>query len=261
MKPTENGVLQQFRLDGKTAIITGASKGIGESMASALASAGANVIVSSRNQESVDAVAASLRQQGLEATGVACHVAELEQLRNLVETTVATYGGVDILINNAATNPVYSPVAEAEAELFDKIMNINVKAPFLLSNLVYPIMKERGGGSIIHISSVEGFKPSFGLGLYSVTKAPLIMLMKNQAKEWGADGIRVNAICPGLVKTKFSAALWQNEVVLKKFERNLPLGRMAMPEEMAGLALFLSSQASSYCTGETFTADGGYLIA
>jgi NAD(P)-dependent dehydrogenase (short-subunit alcohol dehydrogenase family) len=257
----DNGVLQQFRLDGKIAIVTGASKGIGESIAKGLAMAGASVVVSSRNQEAVDAVAERIRQQGFEATGVACHTGSAEQLKELVEATLATYGGVDILVNNAATNPVYSPIADADASIFDKIMDVNVKAPFLLSNLVYPVMKERGGGSIIHISSVEGFKPSFGLGLYSVSKAALIMLTKNQAKEWGNDGIRVNAICPGLVKTKFSAAIWQNETVLKKFERKLPLGRMAMPEEMAGLAVFLASPASSYCTGETFTADGGYLIA
>lgn len=256
-----NSIVQQFQLNGKVAIVTGASKGIGESIAKGLAEAGASVVVSSRRQEAVEEVASGFRQAGYEATGIACHTGDARQLQNLVEQTLALYGGIDILVNNAATNPVYGPIAQADTELFDKIMEINVKAPFQLSNLVYPVMKERGGGSIIHISSVEGFKPGLGLGLYSVSKAALIMLMKNQAKEWGQAGIRVNAICPGLVKTKFSAALWQNEAVLKKFERNLPLGRMASPGEMAGLALFLASPASGYVTGEAFVADGGYLIA
>jgi len=178
-----------------------------------------------------------------------------------VDKTVALYGGVDILINNAATNPTFGPVAEADGEVFDKIMNVNVKAPFKLCNLVYPIMKSRGGGSIINIASVEGLKPSFGLGLYSVSKAALIMLTKNQAKEWGRDGIRSNAICPGLVKTKFSSAIWQNDQLLNQMEKHLPAGRMAVPDEMAGLAIFLASEASSYCTGSVFTADGGHMIA
>lgn len=252
---------QQFDLKGKIAIITGASKGIGERMARGMAEFGAKVVISSRKQEAVDIVAQALRDEGLEATGIACHVGDDEQLKNLVDKTIELYGGVDILINNAATNPVFGPIAETEGEVFDKIMHVNVKAPFKLCNMVYPIMKSRGGGSIINIASVEGMKPSFGLGLYSVSKAALIMLTKNQAKEWGADGIRVNAICPGLVKTKFSAAIWQNDHILNQVEKHLPAGRMAMPDEMAGLAVFLASQAASYCTGSVFTADGGHMIA
>jgi len=140
-------------------------------------------------------------------------------------------------------------------------MNVNVKACFTLANLCYASMLERGGGSVINIASVEGHKPSNRLGLYSVSKAALIMLTKSQAKEWGRKGIRSNAICPGLIKTKFSSALWQNEEILEKFISHLPSGRAAEPDEMAGLALFLASEASSYCTGQSFTADGGYLIA
>lgn len=250
-----------FNLKGKVAIVTGASKGIGERMARGLAEFGAKVIVSSRKQEAVDAVAEAMRADGLEATGIACHVGDEAQLKNLVEQTVKLYGGVDVLINNAATNPVFGPVADASGEVFDKIMNVNVKAPFNLCNLVYPIMKERGGGAIINIASVEGLKPSFGLGLYSVSKAALIMLTQNQAKEWGRDGIRSNAICPGLVKTKFSSAIWQNDALLQQMEKHLPAGRMALPDEMSGLAVFLASAASSYCTGGVFTADGGHMIA
>ncbi len=250
-----------FQLEGKVAIITGSSKGIGESIARGLAEFGARVIVSSRKQEAVDAVANAFRQDGLSATGLACHVGDEGQLKALVQKTVEIYGGVDILVNNAATNPVFGPIAEAEGGVFDKIMNINVKASFSLANFCYPVMKERGGGSVINIASVEGLKPSFGLGLYSISKAALIMLTKNQAKEWGRDGIRSNAICPGLIKTKFSTAIWQNEALLKQIEKNLPAGRMAMPDEIAGLSVFLASEASSYCTGGVFEADGGLMIA
>ncbi len=250
-----------FRLDGKVAIITGASKGIGEAMARGMAEFGAKVVVSSRKQEAVDAVAASFKKDGLESTGIACHVGSEEQLKNLVEKTMDVYGRIDIVVNNAATNPFFGPITQTNNAVFDKIMNINVKAPYLLSNLVFPIMQKQGGGSIIHISSVEGRKPGAGLALYSVSKAALIMLTRNQAKEWGQAGIRVNAICPGLIKTKFSAALWQNEKILKSVEKHLPAGRMALPDEMAGLALFLASDAASYCTGGIYDNDGGHLVS
>ncbi len=250
-----------FDLSGKVAIVTGASKGIGERIARGLAEFGAKVVISSRKQESVDIVAAAMQKDGLEATGIACHVGDDIQLKNLVDKTVEKFGVIDILVNNAATNPVFGPIAEADGNVFDKIMDINVKAPFKLCNLVHPIMVKRGGGSIINISSVEGLRPSFGLGLYSVSKAALIMLTKNQAKEWGADGIRSNTICPGLVKTKFSSAIWQNEAILQKIEQHLPSGRMALPDELAGLGVFLASEASSYCTGGVYTADGGHMIA
>ena len=255
-----NRITKLFRLDGKVAIITGASKGIGESIARGMAELGAKVIISSRKQEAVDTVAESFKSDGLEATGIACHVGDSDQLKNLVEQTVTTYGGIDILVNNAATNPVFGPIAEADSKVFDKIMDINVKAPFELCNLVYPIMKERGGGSIINISSVEGLKPSFGLGLYSVSKAAVIMLTQNQAKEWGSDGIRSNAICPGLIKTKFSAAIWTNDKMLNQVQKHLPSGRMGLPDEMAGLAVYLASDAAAYTTGGIYTSDGGHML-
>ena len=254
-------IKDKFNLQDKVAIITGASKGIGKSIARGLAEYGAKVVVSSRKQEAVDTVANELKTDGFEATGIACHVGDVAQLENLVEKTKSIYGGVDILINNAATNPVYAPLALMEEPVFDKIMNINVKACHILANLCFPIMKSQGGGSIINIASVEGMKPSVGLGLYSVSKAALIMLTQSQAKEWGVDGIRSNAICPGLIQTKFSSALWQNEAILKTVEKHLPSRRMAQPDEMAGLALFLASDASSYCTGGVYTADGGHMIA
>ncbi|MEO1513827.1 MAG: glucose 1-dehydrogenase [Bacteroidota bacterium] len=249
-----------FRLDGRVALITGASKGIGEAMARGMAELGAKVVISSRKQEAVDEVAASFQADGLEAVGIACHVGKEEQCQQLIDQSMEKYGRIDILINNAATNPVFGPIAETDQAVFDKIMHVNVKAPFQLSNLAYPIMKQQGAGSIIHIASVEGLKPSAGLGLYSVSKAALIMLTQSQAKEWGPDNIRVNAICPGLIKTKFSSALWKNESVLKHVEKQLPSRRIAQPDEMAGLAVYLASDASSYCTGSVFTADGGHMI-
>jgi len=254
-------IKEQFDLTNKVAIITGSSKGIGAAMARGLAEFGAKVVISSRKQEAVDAVVDQLKKEGFEAMGIACHVGNSDQLKNLVKKTVEIYGGVDILINNAATNPVYDGIEKMDVKVFDKIMNINVRACFLLANLCHPEMVKRGGGSIINIASVEGIRPSSGLSLYSVSKAALVMLSKTQAKEWGAVGIRSNSICPGLVKTKFSSALWQNEKLLTHMTKQLPSGKMAMPEDMAGLAVFLASNASSYCTGQTFTADGGYLIA
>lgn len=250
-----------FDLKGKVAIVTGASKGIGASMARALAEFGARVVVSSRKQEAVDEVAEQLSAQGMDALAVACNVGDETQLENLMAKTTAQFGGVDILINNAATNPTYGPLLNAGTDVFEKIMNVNLRAGFRLANLCHPIMKSRGGGSIINIASVEGLKPSAGLGLYSVSKAALIMLTKTQAKEWGRDQIRANVICPGLIKTKFSAALWSNEKVLDSVTKNLPSARIGSADEMAGLALYLSSNASSYCTGSVFTADGGWMIA
>jgi NAD(P)-dependent dehydrogenase (short-subunit alcohol dehydrogenase family) len=252
--------MELFDLTGKVAIITGSSKGIGEAMALALARAGAKVVISSRSQESVDEVATKFKAEGFEAVGIACHVGDEAQLKNLVDKTMEAFGRIDVLINNAATNPIFGPIEDASADAFDKIMNVNVKSPWILSNLCLPELK-KNNGTVIHIASVEGLHPGFGLGLYSVSKASLIMLTKNQAKEWGKHGVRVNAICPGLVKTKFSSALWQNDKILKQVERTLPAGRMAMPEEMTGLAVLLASNAASYMTGGVYTADGGYLIA
>ncbi len=254
-------IKNKFDLTGKVAIVTGASKGIGESIVRGFAEHGAKVVISSRKQEAVDAVAAKYNEEGFDTLGIACHVGYQDQLENLVKETMAKYGRIDIVVNNAAINPTFGPIVESTGEIFDKVMNVNVKACMSLANLCHPIMKENGGGSIINIASVEGMKPSFGLGVYSVSKAALIMLTKNQAKEWGQDGIRSNAICPGLIQTKFSSALWMNEGILKQVETHLPSGRMAQPDEMAGIALYLASDAGSYSTGGVFTADGGHMIA
>jgi NAD(P)-dependent dehydrogenase (short-subunit alcohol dehydrogenase family) len=254
-------IKQKFDLTGKTAIITGASRGIGESIARTLGEFGARVVITARKQESADDAAQKLSALGIHVLAVGCHAGDEEQLQSLVTKTMSHFGSIDILVNNAATNPVFGPLETMTGELFDKLMQINVKAPYILSNLCLPHLKKSTSASVIHISSVEGTKPSQGLGLYSISKAALIMLCKSQAKEWGNYGIRCNVICPGLVQTKFSAALWSNEDLLNHWTKNIPLHRMAHPDEIAGLALFLASDASSYCTGQEFTADGGYLIS
>ncbi len=254
-------IKSRFDLTGKVAIVTGSSKGIGAAIARGLAEQGAAVVISSRKQDAVDEVAAEFVKDGLKAIGIACHIGEPEQRAALIEQTIKHFGGLDILVNNAAINPFFGPIEHTEEAVFDKIMAVNVKAPWLLSNLALPSMTERGGGSIINIASVEGMHPGYGLGIYSVSKAAMIMLTKNQAKEWGKYGIRSNAVCPGLIKTKFSQALWTNEKLLTQLENNLPSGRMGAVEEMAGVVMMLASDAGSYCTGSVFTADGGYLIA
>ena len=253
--------MNQFNLKGKVAIVTGSSKGIGKAIAKGLAQMGAEVVISSRNQEACDTVVSEFDNEGLKAVGIACHIGKEEQRKNLVDTVVKKLDRIDILVNNAAINPVYGPIENVEPEIFDKIMEVNVKAPWALSNLVLPHMQSNKKGSIINIASVEALTPGFGLGLYSTSKAALLMLTKNQAKEWGQHGVNVNAICPGLIQTKFSAALWTNEKLLGKLEKSIPSGRMGQPEEMIGLACLLASEAGSYMTGGVYTADGGYMIA
>ncbi len=251
---------EAFDLTGKVALVTGASKGIGEAIARFYAAYGAKVVINSRKQEELDVVARSIKEAGGECTGIAANAGDMKVCQELIEKVISTYGGLDILVNNAATNPTYGPLLKSEEWAFDKIMNVNVKAPFALANLAHPHMKKRGGGSVINISSIAGLTPDPGLGLYSISKAALNMLTKVQAKEWGKDGIRVNSICPGLIKTKFSEALWSNEEILNRFVAKLPIARMGTVEEIAGLALYLASPASAYSTGAVFTADGGTVI-
>lgn len=247
-----------FRLDGRVAIITGASKGIGASIAQTFASNGAKVVVSSRKQAAVDEVVAEIQAAGGEALAVAAHVGDTQALENLVKLAIEHYGRIDILVNNAATNPVFGPL-EDSVDAMDKIMQINVKAPLELAKFALPYLKAQSNSAIINISSVEAFIATEGLGCYSVSKAALNMLTKSMAKEWGKYGIRANAICPGLIKTKFSEALWSNEAMLKYYLKQTPLGRIGEPQEIASLALFLASDASTYSTGAMFMADGGIL--
>lgn len=252
-------IIQQFDLSGKVAIVTGASKGIGKAIAQAFAQQGAKVVVSSRKQEAVDAVAAEFTEAGLTATGIACHMGDSAQIEQLVASTLKQYGGIDIIVNNAAANPIFGPVEAADGAAFDKIMSVNVKGPWELCKLSHPHLKVNGG-SVINISSIEGITPGQGLGLYSVSKSALIQLTKVLAKEWGSHHIRANTICPGLIQTKFSQALTSNERILKSVLGKQALPQLGQPEDIAGLALFLASPASSFVTGESFTADGGYII-
>lgn len=250
----------EYNLTNKTAVITGASKGIGEAIAYALAKAGARVIVSSRKQAAVDTIAQKLNDQGYKAAAIAANTGVIEDLERLVKFSCEVFDGIDIIINNAATNPVFGPVENTDERAFDKIMAVNVKGPFELAKLALPSMRARGGGAIVNISSIGGVSPESFLGIYSVSKAALISLTKVMAREWGPDGIRANVICPGLIDTKFSEALISNEKILKWTLAKTPLGRVGSPEEIAQLALFLASDASSFCTGGVYTADGGYLI-
>jgi dehydrogenase/reductase SDR family member 4 len=256
-----NTIKDKFNLEGKVAIITGSSKGIGKAIAKAYAECGATVVISSRKQDACEEVVTEFKAFGLKAIAIACHVGDVESRKHLVDKTINDCGGIDILVNNAASNPVYGPIEDAPFEAFDKIMNINVKAPWDLSNKCLQSMKSRGGGSVINISSIEGEHPGYGLGLYSTSKAAISMLTKNQAKEWGKHNIRVNAICPGLIQTKFSTALWNDDKVMHQINKKLPLGRMGQSEEIAGVALLLASEAGSYITGSLQVADGGFLIS
>jgi NAD(P)-dependent dehydrogenase (short-subunit alcohol dehydrogenase family) len=250
----------RFTLTDRVCLVTGASKGIGEAIAHALAGAGARVVVSSRRQEAVDEVAHAIVAAGGEAIAVAAHVGRLDEARALVERTVAHYGGVDVVVNNAATNPVFGPVLEADDAAFDKIMAVNVKGPLEIARAAYASMSARGHGSVVNLSSIGGVSPEPGLGLYSVSKAAIVSLTQVLAQEWGAAGVRANVICPGLIKTKFSQALWSDERILKHTLAQQALPRIGVPEDVAGLALFLASDASAYCTGGVFVVDGGYLI-
>ena len=256
--PTPDHITQRFRLDGKIALVSGASKGIGAAMARALAESGARVVLSSRKQAAVDALAQEFRQSGLEATGIAANIGNVDDIHSLVENTIEAYGGVDIVINNAAANPVYGPLQNTDAGAFDKIIDVNLKGPFELCKRVYPVLRERGGGSIINISSIGGLRPEAGIGIYSVSKAAIINLTRAMAQDWGADGIRVNAICPGLIKTRFSEALWNDPATHDRFVSQIPLGRIGEPEDLAGLAVYLASDASAYCSGGIYMVDGGY---
>ena len=254
----QNRIQPLFQLDGKVALVTGASKGIGEAIARGLAEFGARVVISSRKQEAVDAVAEAFQADGLQAIGIAANMSSIEDIHALVDNTQDAYGGIDIIVNNAAVNPVYGPIQDTDQRAFDKIIDVNLKGPFELCKKAYPILRQRGGGSIIHISSIGGLKPEAGIGIYSVSKAALVNLTQAMAQEWGADNIRVNAICPGLIKTRFSEALWSDDKILDRFIKHIPLKRAGDPDDVAGLAVFLASDAAAYCSGGLYLVDGGY---
>jgi len=248
-----------FDLSGRVAIVTGSSRGIGRSIARMLAEAGAKVTVTSRKSEACEAVAKEIVADGGKAIAVACNVSDNVQVSNLVKETTAQLGPVDILVCNAAANPAYGPMTEIDDRAIEKIIATNVQGPMWLINLVAPHMKERGKGSIILLSSIAGLAGSKNIGAYAMSKAADAQLARNYAVELGGDGIRVNAIAPGLVKTDFARALWEGEEG-KAFAERTPLGRLGEPEDIASVAVFLASDASKFVTGQTLVVDGGTLI-
>ncbi len=249
-----------FDMTGKVALITGSTKGIGRSIAEEMARLGAKVVISSRKADACEQVAGELKEQGYEAIAIPCHVGKKEDLQNLVDKTNEAWGSIDVLVCNAATNPVYGTTAEMTDDAWDKIMDTNVKGTFWLTNMVLPQMAEKGEGAVVLLSSIAGIRGNTTIGTYGVSKAAEAALARNLAVEWGSKGIRVNSIAPGLIKTDFAKALWEDPVRVKRAEDRTPLRRIGDPVDIAGLAVFLSTKASAYITGQVIVADGGETI-
>jgi NAD(P)-dependent dehydrogenase (short-subunit alcohol dehydrogenase family) len=249
-----------FSLDGKIALITGASRGIGEAIALALAENGAHVILVSRKIEALQEVAGKIAHKGLEATPMACHTGRLDEIENLFAQVKDRFGKLDILVNNAATNPYFGDMLGAAESHWDKTFEVNLKGPFFMIQHAAGLMAAGGGGAIVNVASVNGVRPAPFQGIYSITKAGIIMLTKAYARELADRSIRVNALLPGLTDTKFSQAIMQNEDIYNFAVSQIPQKRAARPEEMAGAALYLVSDASSFTTGVCLTCDGGQLI-
>lgn len=249
-----------FDIAGKVAIITGASRGIGQAIAEGYAQAGAKVVLSSRRQDGLDAAAENIRGQGGEALPVAAHNGDKAALQKLVEATMDVYGRVDILVNNAATNPHFGTLLEAEDSLWQKTIEVNIMGNVWLTQAVVPVMRQQGGGKVINIASVNGLRPGTMQGIYSATKAAIISLTRTLAMELADDNIQVNAIAPGLIQTKFASAIWGNEALSEQVIQRTPQRRLGQPEDISGLALYLAAPASDFCTGEVFVIDGGLSI-
>ena len=248
---------EQFDLTGRVAIVTGASRGIGKAIAETYARAGAKVVLASRKQEALDDAAEAIRATGGEAIGIAAHNGDKDALNALVEQTVTHYGKLDILVNNAATNPHFGSLLEAADSFWQKTIEVNLMGNVWLSQAVVKEMRDNGGGKIINVASIVGLTPGRFQGIYSVTKAGVISLTKTLAVELGADNIQVNAIAPGLVQTKFAQALWGNPDLLDQVLARTPAGRIGQPADITGMALYLASAASNFTTGAVFVLDGG----
>ena len=246
-------------LQGKVAVITGGGRGIGRASALAFAEAGADVVVASRKKEELEKVAEEIKAKGRKGLAIACHVAKIDESKALIDTVMSEFGKIDILVNNAATNPFGGEIIDVEEWAWDITMNVNIKGPFFLTQIAGRIMRDQGGGCIINVASTAGLTTS-ELGVYSISKAALIMLTKILAKEWGKYNIRINAIAPGIIKTQMSAPLWDNPEAEAHSAKNTTLGRLGEPEDVAKLALFLASDASAYLTGAIIPVDGGQIL-
>ncbi len=250
-----------FDLTGKVALITGASRGIGEATARLLAEQGAHVVISSRKQEDLDRVAASIEATGGKATAIAAHQGESAALKHLMTEIEQRFGKLDILVNNAATNPYFGHITDTDVSMIDKTLQVNIKGYFELASLAAKLMKKGGGGAIVNIASINGLKPGMFQGIYSISKAAVINMTQAFAKECAPWKIRVNAVLPGLTETKFASALTKNEQILKVALQSIPLARVAQPAEIAPAILYLVSDAASYVTATTLTVDGGLIGA
>ncbi len=248
-----------FSLEGKVALVTGGSRGIGKAAALGLARAGADVVVASRKLPDLEKVAEEIRGLGRKSLAVEVHVGRVEQIDNLVSKVKEEFGRIDILVNNAGTNPTMSQALEIEERAWDSIMNLNLKGLFFLSQAVARVMKEQGGGKIINIASTAGITPDI-LPVYSISKAGVIMASKVMAQQWAQYNIRVNTVAPGLTKTQFSQALWSNPDILQGAMGRTPMQRIGEPEEIVGAIIYLASDASSYVTGQVLAVDGGATI-
>ena len=249
------------RLQGKAAIVTGGSRGIGLAIARAFAGEGTDVLICSRKRDGVDAAVAGLQGMAGRVVGMACHVGKTDDLERMVEAARSEFGKIDILVNNAATNVAQGPCLTFDDGQFDKMVEVNLKSAFRLVRLVAPGMIERGSGAILNIASIAGIRPQYESLLYSMTKAALIMMTQSYAVEFGPKGVRVNAIAPGLVQTALSEFFWKDEERAAKLMSMQPVRHLGQPEEIAGIAVMLASQESSYLTGQTLTVDGGRLLA
>ena len=250
-----------FDLTGKVAVITGSSRGIGRSSAELLAKLGAKVVISSRKAEACEEVAAGIRKAGGDAHVIACNISRREEVEALIKGATGHYGQIDILVCNAAINPYYGPLLDIKDEAFDKIMASNVKSNLWLCSIAIPAMAERAKGSVVIISSIGGLRGSTVIGAYGISKAADFALCRSLAGEWGPKGVRVNCVAPGLVKTDFARALWEDEERLKRRCATTPLRRIGEPDEIAGAVAYLGSDASSFMTGQTIVVDGGVTTA
>ena len=244
-------------LNKKTAIVSGGSKGIGKAIATKLAQAGANVVICSRKKENLDSAVNEAESNGLTLIPIECNTSNNESIQSVVDHTLEKFNGVDILVNNAAANPYYGPILNSEDSHWDKIFDVNVKGYFNFAKACSKTMIANNSGKIINVASIAAKTPLEGLGVYNISKAAVVMLTKVLAKELGEYNINVNTLAPGLIKTDFSKALWENEETHNKIVKSIPQGKMGSPDDISGMALYLASEASDFVTGSIFTVDGG----